>query len=147
MKFTIDDGRNAESGEVLALYEDAGWTAYTAAPEKLMRAIGASQSVLIARDESGELCGMLRMVGDGETIAYIQDILVKDSARRSGVGRALVMKCRGLYPNIRQWVLLADNVPETRSFYTSCGFKSAGDYGCVAYVQFEEAAASDDKKG
>ncbi len=137
MKFTLDASGSVNREEIIALYDNAGWTAYTADTEKLMRAVCASKAIISARDESGRLCGLLRMVGDGETIAYIQDILVAESARRSGVGRAMMEECRRLYSNIRQWVLLADIDPEIRAFYTACGMKSAGDYGCTAYVLFE----------
>ena len=61
--------------EVLPLYESAGWVSYTNAPEKLARAFSHSLLTIAAWD-GDKLIGLLRAVGDGETIVFIQDLLV-----------------------------------------------------------------------
>ena len=60
---------------LLDLYESVGWTAYTAEPERLLRAVQNSRFRYFFR-ENGRLIGLLRAVGDGETILYVQDILI-----------------------------------------------------------------------
>ena len=61
--------------QLLELYTDAGWIAYTSDPDRLERAVRQSQAVYTAWDGS-RLAGLLRAVGDGETILYVQDLLV-----------------------------------------------------------------------
>lgn len=121
--------------QLLSLYADAGWTAYTCEPERLVRAVGASLSVLTAWEDD-MLIGLVRAVGDGETILYLQDILVHSAHRRCGVGRALVQALLAEYPHVRQRVLLADSSPALEAFYRSLGFTPTVEEGCTAYVAF-----------
>ena len=60
--------------EILRLYASVGWTAYTDDPAALERGFRHSLLVLAAW-EDGELTGLIRAVGDGATIVFIQDIL------------------------------------------------------------------------
>ena len=60
--------------EILPLYASVGWTAYTDDPAALERGFRHSLLVLAAW-EDGELAGLIRAVGDGATIVFIQDIL------------------------------------------------------------------------
>ena len=56
---------------LLALYDSVGWSAYTAEPDRLVRALASSLSVFTAWD-GGALAGLLRAVGDG--VAGMYDI-------------------------------------------------------------------------
>ncbi|MBK8659744.1 MAG: GNAT family N-acetyltransferase [Bacteroidetes bacterium] len=107
--------------QVLSLYDNAGWTAYTSDSETLQRAIQQSLFVITAWDET-QLVGLLRAVGDGETIVYVQDILVLKSYRRQSIGRQLLNHVLDKYLNVRQIVLMTDHTSDTTSFYESCGF-------------------------
>ncbi|MGM9638440.1 MAG: GNAT family N-acetyltransferase [Butyricicoccaceae bacterium] len=126
------------AAEALPLYRAAGWTAYTEHPAQLEAALGSSLCVLEAR-AGGRLIGLLRAVGDGVTIVYIQDILVLPAWRRQGVGRALIQALRARYSSVRQIVLLTDDRPETCAFYRSAGFRPAGEWGCAAFAAFGPA--------
>ena len=120
--------------ELLALYQDAGWSAYTARPEKLH--LACQQSLKVITAWSGmQLVGLARAVGDGETILYVQDLLVHSSHRRNGIGRALLEMLLSEYPHVRQRVLLADRSEELAAFYHKVGFLSAEQAGTTAYVQ------------
>ena len=68
----------------------------------------------------------MRAVGDGQTILYIQDILVLQQYRRHGIGRTMVKMLLDAYPNVRQRVLLTDETPEMHGFYESLGFFPSG---------------------
>jgi len=106
--------------KVLSLHNDAGWIAYTSDRAIFERAINKSLYVLTAW--SGEqLVGLVRAVGDAETIIYVQDILVLESYRRQGIGKQLLTKLLEQYSTVRQIVLMTDNINETISFYESCG--------------------------
>ena len=122
--------------ELLVLYNDAGWKAYTSKPEELTAAVSNSLFVLTAR-EDGKLVGMLRAIGDGLTIIYIQDILVLESHQRKGIGSSLLKMTLDKYPAVRQIVLLTDNKPETVSFYERAGLVSPDSLGLSSFVRIK----------
>ncbi len=62
--------------QIMELYEDVDWSEYTKDPLRLEKAFDNSLSVLSAWSDD-ELMGLIRVVGDGLTIVYIQDLLVK----------------------------------------------------------------------
>ena len=70
----IREYREYKAEDVLRLYASVGWTAYTDDPAALERGFRHSLLVLAAW-EDGELAGLIRAVGDGATIVFIQDIL------------------------------------------------------------------------
>lgn len=104
------DQRQLNQADVLALYQAVGWSMYTRDPKKLERAIAQSLSVLGAYD-GDQLVGLIRAVGDGETILFIQDLLVLPSYQRQGIGRQLVDALVDQFPQVRQRVLLTDDQP------------------------------------
>lgn len=122
--------------EIRVLYEDAGWSTYTFDMPRLMQAMRCSLLVITAWDEDA-LCGLIRVVGDGLTIIYIQDLLVKKSHQRNGIGAALVRGVCYTYHNVRQKVLMTDDTPSTRAFYESLGFLSCDKGELVSFVKFD----------
>lgn len=60
--------------EILALYRSVGWTAYTDCPDTLRNGFDHSLLTLAAR-ENDQLIGLIRTVGDGHTIVFIQDLM------------------------------------------------------------------------
>jgi len=121
--------------DIKQLYENAGWTSYTQDLPKLIESIKASLTVISAWDNQ-KLIGLIRVVGDGITIVYIQDILVLDSYKRKGVGSKLLKYILEDYKNVRQKVLLTDDSEETRGFYEANGFVSCDKGDTVAFVKF-----------
>lgn len=69
--------------DVLRLYASVGWTAYTADPEALRQGFAASLLTLAAY-EGETLVGLIRAVGDGHTIVFVQDLLVLPGVPASG---------------------------------------------------------------
>ena len=120
--------------ELLALYDSVGWTAYTERPDALVRGVAGSLRVVTAR-VAGELVGLARTVGDGATIAYLQDVLVHPAHRRQGLGRRLVEEALA-DPTVRQQVLLTDDDPAQRAFYESLGFAEVRDLEAGALRAF-----------
>ncbi|MBU5590196.1 GNAT family N-acetyltransferase [Clostridium sp. MSJ-4] len=121
--------------DINMLYEDAGWTSYTMDLPKLMKAIEASLMVVSAWDDD-KLIGLIRVVGDGLTIIYIQDILVLNSYKRKGVGTKLFKYVLNKYSDVRQKVLLTEEGEETRGFYEANGFISCDKGETVAFAKF-----------
>ncbi|MCK3905852.1 GNAT family N-acetyltransferase [Streptococcus suis] len=118
---------------VLDLYASVGWTNYTACPDMLQNALENTLLVLAAFDRE-QLVGMLRAVGDGYSIVFIQDILVLPAYQRQGIGRQLMEQAIAHFPDIYQLHLLTDNAEKTRSFYEALGFTAVDSLGCVAYT-------------
>lgn len=128
------DQLQLNQADVLALYQAVGWRMYTRDPKKLERAIAQSLSVLGAYD-GNRLVGLIRAVGDGETILFIQDLLVLPSYQRQGIGRQLVNALVDQFPQVRQRVLLTDDQPQTRAFYENIGFVQSSKVGVIAFYQ------------
>lgn len=111
--------------ELVDLYSAVGWSAYTEDAAALARGVAASSFVATVRDDDGLLVGLLRAVSDGATIAYLQDVLVRPSHQRQGMGRALVDAFLDRFGHVRQRVLLTDDEPGQRGFYEALGFTRA----------------------
>ena len=120
--------------EILRLYASVGWTAYTEQPEALHKGFENSLLVLGAY-ENGQLAGIIRVVGDGCTIVFIQDILVFPEHQRKGIGSALLQAVLDQYSHVRQVELATDNTPETIAFYQSMGFRELSEIGCCGFMK------------
>jgi GNAT superfamily N-acetyltransferase len=120
--------------EIAKLYASVGWTAYTDDLAALERGFGQSLLVLAAY-EGEELLGILRAVGDGETIVFIQDILVFPAYQRKGVGTALVREALDRYRHVRQIELATDDTPKTVAFYKALGFRPFSELGCCGFMR------------
>ncbi|HFI0500719.1 TPA: GNAT family N-acetyltransferase [Streptococcus suis] len=115
------------------LYASVGWTNYTDRPTMLQKALEHSLFVLAAYD-GDRLVGLLRAVGDGHSIVFIQDILVLPTYQRQGIGRHLLEQAIAHFPEIYQLHLLTDNTEKTRSFYEAIGFTAVDSLECIAYT-------------
>lgn len=144
---SADDRPSRE--ELIELYDAVGWTAYTSAPDELMAAIEGSTRVVTAR-YGEDLLGLARVVSDGASIAYLQDVLVRPELRRDGVGRALVQAVMEPFEHVRQQVLLTDDEPGQRTFYESLGYAEIRDHGdrrLRAFVRFTDPQPEGEEGG
>ena len=120
--------------DIQCLYGAVGWTAYL----KNMSALeqGYKNSLLIlAAYENDELLGIIRVIGDGFTIVFVQDILVFPEKQRQGVGTALVKAVLDRYSDVRQIELTTDNSSKTVAFYKSLGFTEFSEIGCCGFMK------------
>lgn len=124
--------KNINLKQLINLYQSVGWTAYTEKPELLQQAVHNSLYVLGAFDHD-QLIGLIRVVGDGLTIIYIQDLLVLPAYQNQGIGSTLINKVRKEFRHVRQQVLLTMEEPETRAFYEKNGFTSCDQGELVAF--------------
>ncbi len=120
--------------EALRLYESVGWTAYTDHPEVLRKGFENSMLTLAAY-ESDELLDIIRTVGDGQTIVFVQDILVFPEHQRKGVGSALLQAVLDRYSHVRQIGLVTDNTPKAIAFYKSMGFREMSEISCCGFMK------------
>ena len=121
-----------DSLQVANLYQSVGWSNYTIDMTKLIKGINNSSYVISAYD--GEtLVGLLRVISDENTIAYVQDILVDPNYQRKGIGKKLFSLFLNKYTHVRQIVLICDKEITTEHFYSSIGFKEASQFGLACY--------------
>ena len=120
--------------EILRLYASVGWTAYTAQPEVLRKGFESSMLTLAAYQGS-QLLGIIRAIGDGHTVVFVQDILVFPEHQRKGVGSALLQAILDRYSHVRQIELATDNTPKTIAFYKSMGFRELSEIGCCCFMR------------
>lgn len=130
----IREYRTYNEQEILYLYASVGWTAYTDNAEVLRK--GFENSLLTLAAFGGELLlGLIRTVGDGNTIVFVQDILVFPEYQRKGIGTALLQAILDRYSHVRQIELTTDNTPKTIAFYKSMGFREMSDIGCCGFMR------------
>ena len=120
--------------EILELYASVGWTAYTDDPAALKNGF-ANSLLTLAAYEGAELAGLIRVVGDGHTVIFVQDILVRPPFQRRGIGSALLRAVLDRYANVRQIELVTDDAPETAAFYRSMGFRELTELGCRGFMK------------
>ena len=130
----IREYNDYKADEILYLYTDAGWKAYTEDPDTLRKGYENSLLVLAAY-EGDDLQGIIRVVGDGHTIVFIQDILVYKKYQRQGIGTALLQAVLNRYSNVRQIELVTDNTEKTVAFYRSAGFRPLNEFGCCGFMR------------
>lgn len=121
-------------GEILRLYSSVGWTTYTDHPQALRQGFQNSLLVLAAY-ESDDLLGIIRVVGDGVTIVFVQDLLVFPEKQRKGIGSALMKAVLERYSDVRQIEVTTDNTPRTTAFYKALGFSAFSEIGCCGFMR------------
>ena len=121
-----------EESEILELYKSVGWSNYYENPELLKEAYKNSLFIVGAYSDD-KLIGIIRVVGDGCSIIYVQDIIVAPAYQRKGIGKRLLDK---IPENVYQKVLLTEKQPQTIAFYKGAGFEAADKYDCAAFVLF-----------
>lgn len=135
----ITTGAVPTRDELASLYAAVGWATYAADPETLHRAMRGSSRVATARRD-GQLIGLARVISDGATIAYLQDVVVRPAQQRRGLGKRLVEEAFAPFERVRQKVLLTDDEPGQRAFYESLGFAETRDFedgSLRAFVKFD----------
>ncbi|GIN72748.1 N-acetyltransferase [Bacillus sp. J14TS2] len=97
--------KNIQIKQLEALYNDVQWYAYTQDLAVLQQAVSQSLDVLTVWD-CDELVGLVRVVGDGLTILYIQDILVLEAYQNQGIATQLMQRILQKYHHVRQKVFV-----------------------------------------
>ena len=133
MYITIKEYKNYDKNEILNLYKSVGWCSYTERPKMLEHAFEHSLKILGAHDGE-KLVGIIRAVGDGYSIVFIQDILVLPEYQHKGIGKKLVETMLKCYPDVYQIELATDNTEKTVAFYKSCGFLPYSEMGCEGFM-------------
>lgn len=135
MIINFKNSKNINVAQLEKLYNDVEWYAYTQDLEVLQQALENSLEVVSAWKD-GELIGLIRVIGDGLTIIYIQDILVLNAYQNQGIATQLMQQILDKYKHVRQKVLLTEEAPDVRYFYEKNGFHSCDQGATVAFAMF-----------
>jgi len=113
------------------LYEAVGWISYTNKVSDLSTLLTPCQLVFSAWDNT-KLVGLIRTVGDGISIQYVQDLLVLPAYQKRGIGRELLQKIIEYSKDIRQLILITDGSEENKAaieFYKKQGLTTFDETG------------------
>ena len=119
--------------DVLHLYQAVGWTNYTNQPQMLEQALSHSLSTYLARDGE-EIVGLVRLVGDGFSSVFVQDLIVLPSYQRQGIGSNLMKEALADYKDAYQIQLVTEQTEKTLGFYRSLGFETLSSYDCTGMI-------------
>ena len=119
--------------QLIDLYDSVSWSNYTNRPQQLEQAFHQSLFVMAAYDDE-ELVGLIRAVGDGLTIIFIQDLLVYPHYQRQGIGRNLLQKTLESFKDVYQIQLATEQSDKNLAFYRELGFRRQEDFDCTGMI-------------
>ena len=122
--------------EIVSLYRAGDWWKDSYDKARLKDLIRGSFAFAVVIDKKlGKTIGMGRILSDGISDAYIQDLIILPEYRKKGIGKKLVEKlieyCHSR--NIK-WIALISE-PNQDGFYTKLGFKKMKNYIPVKYEE------------
>ena len=115
---------------VLHLYQAVGWTNYTNQPQILEQALSHSLVIYLAFDGDA-VVGLIRLVGDGFSSVFVQDLIVLPSYQRQGIGSSLMKEALEDYKDAYQVQLVTEQTEKNVGFYRSLGFEALSTYDCI----------------
>ena len=116
--------------DVLHLYQAVGWTNYTHQPQMLEQALSHSLVIYLALDVDA-VVGLIRLVGDGFSSVFVQDLIVLPSYQRQGIGSSLMKEALKDYKDAYQVQLVTEETERTLEFYRFMGFETLSTYDCT----------------
>lgn len=131
----LKDGIHFEKDDVVRLYQNEGWTEYIKDSDILWSGILGSLFVS-GLYEGKELVGFCRLVGDGQTVIVIQDLIIAQRHKKKGYGKMLVEHILDRYPAVRQKIILCDDEPDLTGFYEKMKFEESSRFNIVCMMKF-----------
>ena len=119
--------------DVLHLYQAVGWTNYTNQPQMLEQALSHSLATYLARDGE-KIVGLVRLIGDGFSSVFVQDLIVLPTYQRQGIGSTLMKQALADYKDAYQVQLATDESEKTLGFYRSLGFETLSSFQCTGMI-------------
>ena len=120
--------------EIVELYKSAGWWQESSEARALIPSmVRGSFCFMVARSAGGRIVGMGRVISDGFSDAYIQDVTVLNPNRGRGIGRELVQRLTQYCLAQRiGWIGLVAE-PGTQDFYKALGYTPLLGYQPMLY--------------
>ncbi|MFS9038297.1 GNAT family N-acetyltransferase [Streptococcus timonensis] len=134
IKFTKES--SVSINDVLHLYQAVGWTNYTHQPQMLEQALSHSLAIYMALDGDA-VVGLVRLVGDGFSSVFVQDLIVLPSYQRQGIGSNLMKEALADYKDAYQIQLATEQTEKNLGFYRSLGFETLSTYDCTGMILVE----------
>ena len=106
--------------DVLHLYQAVAWTNYTNQPQMLSQALTHSLTIYLARDGE-KIVGLVRLVGDGFSSVFVQDLIVLPSYQRQGIGSNLMKEALADYKDAYQIQLATEQTEKKLGFLPFAG--------------------------
>ena len=131
IKFTKESSVSID--DVLHLYQAVGWTNYTNQPQMLEQALSHSLAIYLALDDDA-VVGLVRLVGDGFSSVFVQDLIVLPSYQRQGIGSDLMKEALGDYKDAYQVQLATEQTEKNLGLYRSLGFETLSTYDCTGMI-------------
>ena len=119
--------------DVLHLYQAVGWTNYTHQPQMLEKALSHSLAIYLALDGNA-VVDLVRLVGDGFSSIFVQDLIVLPTYQHQGIGSALMKEALADYKDAYQVQLVTEQTEKTLGFYRSLGFETLSTYDCTGMI-------------
>ena len=119
--------------DVFYLYQAVGWTNYTNQPQMLEQALSHSLVIYLALDGDA-VVGLIRLVGDGFSSVFVQDLIVLPSYQRQGIGSSLMKEALEDFKEAYQVQLATEQTEKNVGFYRSMGFETLSTYDCTGMI-------------
>jgi GNAT superfamily N-acetyltransferase len=119
MSWTIRAIRPEEIEDARTLLQANGWDGPRIGAAMFTQLVANARESVVAIDD-GRVVGFARALGDGLSNGYLSMLVVADTHRKRGVGRALVEHVMGNDPDMT-WVLRARG--DVQTFYEKLGFR------------------------
>ena len=119
--------------DVLHLYQAVGWTNYTNQPKMLEQSLSHSLVIYLALDGDA-VVGLIRLVGDGFSSVFVQDLIVLPSYQRQGIGSSLMKQALEDFKEAYQVQLATEQTEKNVGFYRSMGFETLYTYDCTGMI-------------
>ena len=119
--------------DVLHLYQAVCWTNYTNQPQMLEQALSHSLVIYLALDGDA-VVGLIRLVGDGFSSVFVQDLIVLPSYQRQGIGSSLMKEALEDFKEAYQVQLATEQTEKNVGFYRSMGFETLSTYDCTGMI-------------
>ncbi len=112
----------------------------------LERAFNNSLFVNYAWDGARAI-GAIRCIGDGETVLYIEDIIVDNKYQHKKIGTSLLMSALNTFTNVPKIVFACDYNDKAINFISKFGFVDEIQYGKKTLVYMTHAKCRVFRKG
>jgi len=122
--------------DIVALYSSAGWWKESPEARRIIPdMIRGSFCFMLVRSTEGNIIGMGRVISDGYSDAYIQDVVLLKEYRGQGIGCELIRRLTKFCEKEKiGWIGLVAE-PGTQGLYEKIGYRPLKRYQPMLYGQ------------
>jgi ribosomal protein S18 acetylase RimI-like enzyme len=120
--------------DIVELYKAGGWWKSSYDPAGIPKLIkGSYLFAVVIQKQTGKAIGMGRVISDGVSDAYLQDVVILPAFRRQGLGKKLItFLLDHCYSKGILWIALIAE-PDQDRFYRALNFKIMDGYVPMKY--------------